>query len=121
MISSVGIPTPVDFFLRHSVAMAPVRLRLRARALSVFSPFAGPECSILVSAIAIAATQFSRRLFFRVMVVMIRRTGFFDPCRQKLQIKKIGSLHGSAHHVLLLEAQTEANAKLSLVSTTSRN
>src|SRR5438046_8336486 len=108
MISSVGIPTPGAFFLRHSVAMAPVRLRLRARVLSVFSPFAGPECSILVSAIAIAATQFSRRLFFRVMVVMIRRTGFFDPCRQKLQIKKIGRHHGSAHHVRLLQVPKRA-------------
>ena len=119
MISSICIATRGAFFLRHSVAMAPVRLR--PRALSLFSSFAGPQCSILVSAIAIAATQFSRRLFFRLMVVMIRRTGFFDPCRQKLQIKKIASLHGSAHHVLLLEPQTEANAKLSLVSTTPRN
>jgi hypothetical protein len=35
---------------------------------------------------------------------MIRRTGFFHPCRQKLQIKKIDRLDGrSAHHVHLLE------------------
>src|SRR5437764_11528259 len=119
MISAIGIATPGAFFPRHSVVMAPVSLR--PRALSLFSPFAGPQCSILVSAIAIAATQFGRRLFFGVMVVMIRRTGFFDPCRQKPQIKKIGSLDGRAHHVLLLERQTEANAKLSIVSTTPRN
>ena len=68
------------------------------------SPFAGAECSILVSATPVAAAQFSRRLFSRVMVVMIRRTGFFHPCRQKLQIKKIDRLDGrSAHHVHLLE------------------
>jgi hypothetical protein len=49
---------------------------------------------------------------------MIRRTGFFHPCRQKLQIKKIGMLDGrSVHHVHLLEQQTEANAKLCLVCT----
>jgi hypothetical protein len=56
------------------------------------------------------------------MIVMFRRTGFFYPGRQKLQIKKIGRLGGrSAHHVDLLEQQTEANAKLSLVSATPRN
>jgi hypothetical protein len=35
---------------------------------------------------------------------MIRRTRFFHPCRQKLQIKKIDRLDGRrAHHVHLLE------------------
>jgi hypothetical protein len=51
---------------------------------------------------------------------MLRRTWFFYPRRQKLQIKKIGRLDGrSAHHVHLLEQQTEANAKLSLASITT--
>jgi hypothetical protein len=68
------------------------------------SPFAGAECSILVSATPVAAAQFSGRLYSRVMVVMIRRTGFFHPCRQKLQIKKIDRLDGRrAHQVHLLE------------------
>jgi hypothetical protein len=90
--------------------------------LRVWSPFARAEFSILVSATTLAAAQFSGRFFCRVMVVMIRCTGFFYPCRQKLEIKKIGMLDGrSAHHVHLLEQQTEANAKLSLVSTTPRN
>jgi hypothetical protein len=66
---------------------------------------------MLVSATAVAAAQFSRRLFCRVMVVTIRRTGFFHPRGQKLQIKKIGGLdRWSAHHVHLLEGQKEANA-----------
>ena len=92
---------------------------LRSRPLSTSSAIAGGECSILVSANPVAAAQFSRRLFCRVMIVMIRRTGLFHPCRQKLQIKKIGRLDGrSAHHVHLLEQQTEANAKLSIASIT---
>ena len=83
--------------------------------LSLSSPVAGAECSIFMSATPVAAAQFGRRLFCCVMIVMFRCTGFFYPCRQKLQIKKIGRLDGrSAHHVHLLEQQTEANAKLSL-------
>ena len=53
------------------------------------------------------------------MIVKLRRTRFFYPCRQKLQIKKVGRLgRRSAHHVVLLEQQTEANTKLRLVRTT---
>ena len=75
------------------------------------SPFAGAECSILVSATPVAAAQFSGRLYSRLVVIMIRRTGFFHPCRQKLQIKKIDRLGcRSAHHVHLLERHTDANA-----------
>jgi acyl carrier protein len=67
----------------------------------------------------VAAAQFSMRLFSRVMIVKLRRTRFFYPCRQKLQIKKVGRLgRRSAHHVVLLEQQTEANTKLRLVRTT---
>src|SRR6266403_2999395 len=103
IFGSVGIATPGAFCLgRRSAAVGPVGLGTCVSGLS--SPFAGAECSILVSATPIAATQSSGRLYSRVMVVMIRRTGFFNPCRQKLQIKKIDRLDGrSAHHVHLLE------------------
>src|SRR6266513_3166635 len=116
---SIGIATPGAFCLGRSAAVGPVGLGPWVSGLS--SPFAGAECSILVSATPVAAAQFSRRLYSRVVVIMIRRTGFFHPCRQKLQIKKIDRLGcRSAHHVHLLERHTEANAKLSLVSTTPR-
>jgi hypothetical protein len=102
IISSIGIATPGAFCLGRSAAVGPVGLGPWASGLS--SPFAGTECSILVSANPVAAAQFSRRLYSRVMVVMIRRTGFFHPCRQKLQIEKIDRLDGRrAHHVHLLE------------------
>src|SRR6478735_6834719 len=52
------------------------------------------------------------RLFSRVVIVMLRRTRFFYPCRQKLQIKKVGRLDGrSAHHVHLLEAEWKATLR----------
>jgi hypothetical protein len=79
--------------------------------LSVSSPFAGTECTILASAKPVTAAHFSGRVFCRAVIVMIRRTGVFHPIRQKLQIKKIGRLgRWSAHHVHLLERQTDANA-----------
>jgi acyl carrier protein len=116
IISPIRIAMPGASFFGHSAAVAPIGLGCWV--LLVLSPFAGAEFSIFVSATTVAAAQFSGRFFCRVMVVMIRCTGFFHPCRQKLQIKKIGRLDGrSAHHVHLLEQQTEANAKPSLVST----
>jgi hypothetical protein len=102
IFASIGIAMPGVFWLGCSAAVGPVGLR--PRALSLSSSFAGRKRSILVSANPVAAAQFGRRLFCRVMIVMIRRTGFFHPCRQKLQIKKVGRLDGrSAHHVHLLE------------------
>jgi hypothetical protein len=74
---------------------------------------------MLVSATPVAAVQFSRQLFCRVMVVTIRRTRFFHPRGQKLQIKKIGRLdRWSAHDVHLLERQKEANANTSAFQST---
>src|SRR5882724_3630980 len=109
IFGSIGIATPGAFCLGRSAAVGPVGLGPWVSGLS--SPFAGAECSIFVSATPVAAAQFSGRLYSRVMVVMIRRTGFFHPCRQKLQIKKIDRLDGrSAHYVHLLEWHTDANA-----------
>jgi hypothetical protein len=114
IITPIGIATPRSSLFGHSAAVAP--LRFGCWALRVLSPFAGAEFSIFVSATTVAAAQFSGRLFCRVLIVMIRCPGFFYPCRQQLQIKKIGRLGGrSAHHVHLLEQQTEANAKPSFV------
>src|SRR6476660_5486724 len=101
------IATPGASFFWHSVAVATVGLGPRLLRLS--SPFSGAECSILMPVTPVAAARFSRRLFRRVMIVMFRCTGFFYPCRQKLQIKKIGRLDSrSAHHVHLLEAEWKA-------------
>ena len=68
---------PGVFRLGCSAALAPVGLG--PRALSLSSPFAGGKRPILVSANPVAAAHFSMRLFSRVMIVMIRRTGFFHP------------------------------------------
>src|SRR5215475_15987033 len=104
-MSSIGIATPGASFFGRSAAVATVGLGCCVS--RAFSPFAGAEFAILVSAITFAAAPFRRRLFCRVTVVMIRCAGFFHPRRQKLQIKKIGSLDGrSAHHVHLLERQS---------------
>src|SRR5262249_33688848 len=114
IISSIGIATPGASFLGYSAVLASVRLRRWV--LRVLWPFAAAEFSILVPTITVAAAQFSGGLFRRVTVVMMRLSGFFHPCRQKLQIKKIGRLDGrSAHHVHLLEGKTEANANVSLL------
>jgi hypothetical protein len=119
-MSSIGIATFAACFFRRSAAVATVGLGCWVS--RVFSPLAGAEFSILVPAIAVAAAPFSRRLVCRVMVVMIRRAGFSHPCGQKLQIQEVARLDGrSAHHVHLLERQLEANAKLNLVFTTTRN
>src|SRR5262245_14885389 len=119
-MSAIGIATPGASFFGHSAAVAPAELGRWV--LRILSLLARAKLSILVSASTFAAARFGRRFFSRVMVVMIRCAGFLHPCRQKLQIKEIGRLDGrSAHHVHLLEQQPEANAKLNLFSTITRN
>src|SRR5262249_42229060 len=79
--------------------MTPIWLGLRV--LSLSPPFTGMECTILVSAEPLAAAQFSGRLFHRVTVVMICRTGVFHPRGQKPQIKKIRRLDGRSAHTFI--------------------
>jgi hypothetical protein len=111
IISSIGITTSDAFSLGHSAAGTSVGLG--SWPLSISSALTGVEGSVFAPATAIAAALFSGGLLCRVTVVTICRTGFFHPCRQELEIKKIGRLDGrSAHHVHLLEPQTESNAKL---------
>ncbi|MGE5207698.1 MAG: hypothetical protein ACM3KL_00045 [Alphaproteobacteria bacterium] len=62
-----------------------------------------------VNAVATARLRIG---FWCVVFVMIRSARFFDPGREKFKIKQIGRLdRRRAHHVHLLEWQTEANAK----------
>ena len=91
---------------------------LGCRTLLISPAFPGAEFSIFVPANPVLARSVSRHLFRCVMLVMTRRPRFLDPGRQQLQIQKIGRLDWrSAHHVHLLEPETESNANTRRLST----
>jgi len=72
----------------------------------------GTNCSTLVSATPVAAAQSQRRLYSRVMVVMIRRTGSFTHAGKNFRSRRSTDSTGGALIRSSTRTAKEANAEL---------